>query len=236
MTPPDVVAALTPVVEALEALGVRYHVGGSLASSAYGMPRATADVDVVAELRPEQVARLVERLQAGYYLELETVREAVHRRRSFNLIHLDTMMKVDVFVPEERPFDQQELSRARPETLDLADDARPFLLKSPEDLVLRKLEWYRAGGGSSAHQWNDVIGVLKVQTGRLDQGYLAHWPSSPCNASSLAPQPSVATPARSAATTSAGAWTRSRNTCQRMAGSEPSSQSGTATRLSIASR
>ncbi len=55
----------------------------------------------------------------------------------------------------------------------------------------------------------------------------AHWPSSPCNASSLAPHPSLATRARSAATTSAGAWTRSRNTCQRMAGSESSSQSST---------
>lgn len=175
MTPPDVIVALTPVVVALEQLGVRYHVGGSLASSAYGIPRATADVDVVAELRLEHLTPLVESVRAGYYVDLETAREAVGQRRSFNLIHLDTMVKVDVFVPEERPFDQQELSRARLETLDPSRDARPFYLKSPEDLVLRKLDWYRAGGGASAHQWNDVIGVLRVQMERLDQDYLARW-------------------------------------------------------------
>lgn len=175
MTPPDALTALTPVVAVLEQLGVRYHVGGSLASSAYGMPRATANVDVVAELRSEQVAAFVEHLQAGYYVEPAAVREAVVQRRSFNLVHLDTMVKVDVFVPEERPFDEQELKRARPETLDPAQDARPFFLKSPEDLVLRKLDWYRAGGAASALQWNDVIGVLRVQMERLDQDYLARW-------------------------------------------------------------
>lgn len=73
------------------------------------------------------------------------MREAIELRRSFNLIHLETMLKVDVFIPERRAFDEQELRRARPQTLDLAEGARPYLFKSPEDLVLRKLEWYRAG-------------------------------------------------------------------------------------------
>lgn len=172
---PDALAAVTPVVEALEQLGIRHHIGGSLASSAYGVPRASADVDVVAELRPEQVDALVAHLQDAYYVEPESVREAVLRRRAFNVIHLETMIKVDVFVPEERPFDQQELSRARPHTLDVAEDARAFFVKSPEDLVLRKLDWYRAGGEVSERQWSDVIGVLKVQEERLDQEYLAYW-------------------------------------------------------------
>lgn len=94
--PPDVLAAVTPVVDVLERLGVAYHIGGSFASSAYGVPRATADVDLVADLRPQHVQPFVDALQAGYYVEEATIREALQRRRSFNVIHLHTMLKVDV--------------------------------------------------------------------------------------------------------------------------------------------
>jgi hypothetical protein len=172
---PDALAALTPIVDVLEQLGVRYHVGGSLASSAYGRPRATADVDLVAELRMEQIGAFVEQLQPTYYVERASAREAVQTRRSFNLIHLETMVKIDVFVPENRPFDQQEMSGAGRQALDLAADARTFFVKSPEDLVLRKLAWFRAGGEVSERQWSDVVGVLKVQAGRLDREHLARW-------------------------------------------------------------
>lgn len=82
---------------------------------------------------------------------------------------------LDVFVPESHPFDRSELSRARPQTLDVAEDARAFFVKSPEDLVLRKLAWYRGGGEVSERQWGDVIGVLKVQAELLDRDHLTHW-------------------------------------------------------------
>ena len=84
----DALAAVTLVVDVLEQLHVRYHIGGSLASSAYGMPRASADVDLVAELRLEHVDMFVGELQADYYVDRERVLEAVRRRRSLNLIHL----------------------------------------------------------------------------------------------------------------------------------------------------
>jgi len=173
--PFDVLVAVTPVVDVLEQLHVRYHIGGSLASSAYGMPRASADVDLVAELGLEHVDSFVGQLQADYYVDRERVLEAVRQRQSFNLIHLQTAMKVDVFVSEMLPFSQQEQNRARPETLDIAPNARVFFLKSPEDLVLRKLSWYRAGGEVSERQWSDVVGVLKVQAERLDRDYLTRW-------------------------------------------------------------
>jgi hypothetical protein len=173
--PDDALVALTPVVDALDRVGVRYHVGGSMASSVYGTARSTADVDVVADLALDQVDAFVHELESAYYVNTAAVREAIRLKRSFNLIHLSTFIKIDIFVPEQRPFDQQEQSRAQRHPLDGDADARQFLVKSPEDLVLRKLVWYRAGGEVSTQQWSDVLGVLKLQVGRLDVDYLRHW-------------------------------------------------------------
>jgi len=86
LNPADALLALTPVVEALEQLGVPYHVGGSVASSSWGLPRASVDVDLVAELRADQVDRLVGLLEGSYFVQREPVLEAVQRRRSFNVI------------------------------------------------------------------------------------------------------------------------------------------------------
>jgi hypothetical protein len=172
---PDLLRALAPVVDAFEQIGIHYHVGGSLASSAFGAARATADINLVADLGVEQVDALGSRLESAYYVAREGVREAVALQRSFNLIHLATMIKVDVFVPGSSGFDQQELVRAREQMLDLGENARSFFVKSAEDIVLRKLSWYRDGGQVSERQWSDVIGVLKVQDARLDKGYLSTW-------------------------------------------------------------
>ena len=103
--------AITPVVEALENLGVNYHIGGSVASSIYGIIRATIDADLVANLELKHVRPLVKLLEADYYIDEDSVRDAVKRRGSFNAIYLDTMLKVDVFIPKSRLFDQEELRR-----------------------------------------------------------------------------------------------------------------------------
>lgn len=173
---PDILAAITPIVEALEELGVPYHIGGSVASSLYGLPRLTIDVDLVADLHLGHVRPLVKSLQTIYYIDEEMVRDAISRRSSFNIIHQDTILKVDVFIPKSRLFDQEELRRAQQEVL--LEGTRSFNVASPEGTILNKLEWYRMGGEVSDRQWNDILGVLKVQGTDLDMNYLQKWAAS----------------------------------------------------------
>jgi len=165
--------AITPIVEALEHLGVNYHIGGSVASSIYGIIRATIDADLVANLELKHVRPLVKLLEADYYIDEDSVRDAVKRRGSFNAIYLDTMLKVDVFIPKSRLFDQEELRRIQLQPL--IEGYRPFYVASPEGTILNKLEWYRMGGEVSDRQWNDILGVLKVQGTNLDMAYLQRW-------------------------------------------------------------
>jgi hypothetical protein len=173
--PDEIVGALDPVADALDRLGVRYYVGGSLASSVRGAPRASIDVDVAAELRPEHVRPLVESLSDGYYVSEERVRDAVAGRRSFNLIHLASMLKVDVFVSRQRPFDRAAFDRLTREPLDAAGTSRPYPVPCAEDVILLKLEWFRAGGEVSDRQWGDILGVSRAVGASLDRGHLARW-------------------------------------------------------------
>jgi len=169
---PDLLVALAPVLDALEALGVRHFVGGSIASSAHGIARASIDADVVAELRTEHCATSVKRLADSYYVSEERVRDAVARRVSFNVIHLAAMLKVGFFVSKDRPFDRRATMRAeaRPCT---AVGGRELPQSTAEDVVLAKLEWCRRGGEVSERQWTDILGVLQASGDTMDQAYVS---------------------------------------------------------------
>jgi hypothetical protein len=168
---PDLLAAVGPVLDLLQEIGVRHYVGGSIASSAHGVARASIDADVVAELRPEHADRLSSALRAAYYVPEARVRDGIARRASFNVIHLETMLKVDVFVSKDRPFDRRAMERVRPSSPEAADE-RSLPLASAEDTVLAKLEWFRRGGEVSERQWTDVLGVLRAGGDALDRRYL----------------------------------------------------------------
>lgn len=166
----DFIQVVLRVVSVLEELGVPYAIGGSLASSVHGVMRATMDADIVADLQLEHVQPLLTALSSDFYADEATIREAIYRRSSFNLIHYQTAFKVDIFIPKPRPFDRMQLARRTAVVM----GTEPVYLISPEDIVLAKLEWYRLGGEVSDRQWQDVIGVLTVQAEDLDLDYLRH--------------------------------------------------------------
>lgn len=163
------------VVEVLEELEISYHVGGSLASSVHGVPRQTNDLDLVVNLPITAVAVLVHRLEDSFYIDEQMARSAIQRGSSFNLIHLSTGFKIDIFIQGCDPFDRIEFDRHSPHRLEGL--SRDLLVKSAEDTMLRKLEWYRAGGEMSDRQWTDIVGLIRTQGDRLDRDYLRQWAS-----------------------------------------------------------
>ena len=168
--------ATEPLIQFFEANAIQYHIGGSVASSAHGIPRTTLDVDLVADIKPEQVDQMVNALKAIYYIDGDMIKKAIKNESSFNLIHLQTIIKIDVFVLKKDPFNKQVMERAIEGNLNLGDE-EPFFVRfsSPEDIILHKLSWFRLGGEQSERQWKDILGVLNIQQESLDFEYMQHW-------------------------------------------------------------
>jgi hypothetical protein len=168
-----VVAALAKV---FDELGIRYLVGGSLASSVYGIPRATQDVDLVADITAAAIPELCAKLGGSFYIDADMIREAITRRASFNVIHLATMFKADVFIMKGDSWSREEMDRARVQQLgESGSDLPAIRFASPEDTLLHKLIWFKLGNEVSDRQWSDILGVLKVQGSSLDDAYLDRW-------------------------------------------------------------
>ena len=172
LTEPILVTLL--VTEAFEALQIPYFIGGSLATAIHGVARATMDVDLVADMGINDIQPLVNTLGSGFYADEQMIENAIHQGISFNMIHKETMFKVDVFPARDRAYDRSQFERRT--AYPLADEPQRWAyVASPEDIILSKLEWYRAGGEVSDRQWQDILNVLKIQGERIDRSYLAHW-------------------------------------------------------------
>jgi hypothetical protein len=161
------------VASFFESHKIAYRVVGSMASMAYGEPRFTNDVDIVAELKPEHVAPLCAAFAApDFYVSEPAVREAVTRRFQFNIVHPASGLKVDVIVPPDTDFTRSEASRVRRIT---SAGEYSVWFSSPEDVLLHKLVYYRLSGGVSEKHLRDIAGMMKLQGDKLDRDYISDW-------------------------------------------------------------
>jgi hypothetical protein len=168
----DVLDIALLVADALDRAGIAYFLGGSLASSLQGDPRATNDIDLVVDLAEAQVGALVAALGPDFDIDEVALARAARERSSWNVIHGPTVTKVDLFVLREAPFDRSEF--ARRERVPVRGP-QALWVKRADDTVLRKLLWYRAGGEVSDRQWRDVVEVLRHSRAQIDDAYADEW-------------------------------------------------------------
>lgn len=167
-------SVLSQVTATLEQEGICYVLVGSFASSIHGMYRSTADIDILADIKTEQVHSLFQALQKSFYVDEHVMREAVAEGRSFNAIHFDSVFKVDFFVAKSDDFALVQLDRRALRSISPGTDETVYVATA-EDTILAKLQWYRSGNATSNTQWNDVVGVLATSKGNLDLKYLRAW-------------------------------------------------------------
>jgi hypothetical protein len=164
---------LRHVVTTLERLGLRYLVTGSVATVFYGEPRLTNDIDVVVDLPADRTGEFCRAFpRPGFYVDEDAARAAVEQRAQFNIIHPTSGLKVDVLIPADTDFNRSRFARAR-RVQPAADYKASFA--SPEDVIIKKMEYYRDGG--SEKHLRDIAGILKTAVEPLDHDYVNEWAS-----------------------------------------------------------
>jgi hypothetical protein len=167
----DPISLAIDISKLLDLCKIPYYVGGSLASSLWGEPRYSEDLDLVIVLLPDRVPELIAALMPRFYISEVAIDDAVSGRcSSFNAISLASVEKIDFFVSQSDVFSLSKLDRRISYELPTGDRIWVY---SPEDIILQKLVWGR--GDRSEKQWRDVLGVIKVQQSKLDFNYLREW-------------------------------------------------------------
>jgi hypothetical protein len=167
----EILKDFTDIIESLE---ITYVIGGSVASSIYGKVRFTQDADITVEPFESKADQFFRLVRTNFYISLDAMQHALRRKSSFNVVHLESAFKIDVFIQKDTEFEKQLLSRRK--FMKLSEKfEKTFSIVSAEDIILLKLQWYRQADCSSEKQWDDILAVLEVQKDNLDLGYLNKW-------------------------------------------------------------
>ena len=173
----DAGAAFKRLIEVLNQVGIPYAAGGSLASSVHGTPRATADIDLVVDIRPAHAGPLATALEDEFFADEEMIAGSIEQGRALNLIHHASGYKFDLFPLPDEPYYRVEFERREPAAFTVGKEPLQFNVVTAEDAILAKLVWYRLAGEVSQRHWNDAGAIVQVQRGELDQAYLRKWSS-----------------------------------------------------------
>jgi len=168
MSQAEVLAHLACILNALD---IEWCLVGSYATSAHGQPRTTHDIDMQLALRPTDVGRLAEAIQDDYYVDATAIRDSFGRGLPHNLIHLDTMEKVDLWPVKDDEYERQAFARR----IEFSHLGVPAYVQTAEDAILSKLKWLKLS--QSDRHFQDALGVVLVQSDRLDVRYLRLWGS-----------------------------------------------------------
>jgi hypothetical protein len=161
-------AVLELAVSRLQAAGIPYLVTGSIALAVYATPRMTRDIDIVIDCNPDEAAALASAFESDSYASPEAARTAAENEGMFNVIHTESLLKVDFIMRKNDAFNAARFSRRR--TVDLGGFS--VSVSSPEDLILSKLRWSRDTGSRRQH---DDVQMLLTSVADLDWSYLASW-------------------------------------------------------------
>jgi len=130
----DPIRVILLVIESMEKFDIPYLIGGSLTSSIHGIPRATRDVDIVADIQEKDAEALDDDLKDKFYVDAEMIREAIKQQSSFNLIHLESMFKVNVYILKKDPFSKEEFKR-RKKIVIIPSPEKTAYVATPEDTI-----------------------------------------------------------------------------------------------------
>lgn len=163
---------LKKVAETLESANIDYVLTGSVLSSFQGEPRSTHDIDIlIIELKEEHIESLLRAFPGpDFYLDKESIEDAIKHKSMFNFIDVRDGNKVDFWFVSDNEFDQIRFARRYKETI---DGISVYALK-PEDTIIAKLQWAKLSGGSEK-QLRDALRVYEVQYKNLDGAYLHLW-------------------------------------------------------------
>ncbi|MBO1225633.1 MAG: hypothetical protein JYX80_14520 [Candidatus Scalindua sediminis] len=162
------------IIKVFESLKIPYMITGSQASAYYGEPRFTRDIDVVTELKEEQVDDFSRFFPGNeFYCDKEMIKAEIKRRGQFNIIHSTSGLKIDIILTKATPFSKTEFSRRKPGSVSPEQEA---YFASPEDVIIKKMDFYREGG--SEKHLRDITGILKISSDIIDIDYITKWADS----------------------------------------------------------